>query len=579
MTIVVVKSPMARHTFAIIMLASGVAAAQPKPPSTGNELAKPKVVIPDETGAAMTRQFIQKGDCKGQVASLSTALSVGQDKLTKDERIAASVLLHKCAAANKSWNTVIQAQSYLLQHAPDKANPQQAIKAYLRLGQDKAALETLKIVAHKLPSQRANLTTAVTLIDCHHNNFAKCFQSSGKMLEVLAKSKPDSMEPMFENLLFHAVSAAALGKYDVYDKAIKAIDDLLTANKKNPAALDPIKSKIAEARTAKLFVDEDHASELALGTYHLLTSTKIKNALDDAEALVTLRFVNQSAAPRSIKVTVEIAGVTDKLAETIALPAGKQVDKLFSPTLKMDFDITKLRAARPSQIAVSIIDVASGKSIMDKSLAVQILPRDNLPLRRMVGSDDIRTTFKYAAAWITPNAPEVDSFLKKAKARLTGRNSFSGNQQETLPQVKAIFEELKAMGVSYVMDPNIFDERGSVQRTRLPAEVLASTNAQCLEGAILYATVLEAIGLSPVLVFKKGHAFVAWKPSKFDAAKVPLFFLETTLTGGAATFEQAMASATNTFVKAAAEKQFELGIGALLDVQALRTQGYSPQPL
>jgi hypothetical protein len=579
---------MVRTALLAVLAASGIAAAQqpapkapppgppPKAPSTGEELAKPKVVIPEDAAAEMARKIIKKGDCTGAVATLSTAISVAQDKLTKDERISGSSILHKCATANKSWNSVIQAQVYLLDNAPDKANAEELIRAYLKLGQDKAALEMLKVVAKAVPSQKANLTLAVTLIDCYRNDFALCFKSSSKMLDVLAKNKVTSGRPLMENMLFHAMSAAALGNYEVYDKEIKILTEMVG---KGAAAFDPLKTKVEEARAAKIFVDDDFAKELALGTYHLLTSTKIKNSLDNADALVTLRFVNQDAAQKSIKVSIEIPGVTDRIVETVALPPGKQVTKLFSPPLKMDFDVAKLRAARTSQIAVRIQDQGTKTSIVDKSVPIQILPRDSLPTRRYVGNDDMRTTFNYSAAWVTPNAPEVDVFLKRAKARLdAAKDSFSGMQQPTLPQVKAIFDELKAMGVSYVMDPNVFDERGSVQRTRLPAEVLSSTNAQCLEGAILYATLFEAIGLHPVMVFKKGHAFIAWKPSKFDKTKAPLFFLETTLTGGPATFEQAMASAERTFMKARAERQFELGIGALLDIHKLRAQGYSPQP-
>ena len=122
-------------------------------------------------------------------------------------------------------------------------------------------------------------------------------------------------------------------------------------------------------------------------------------------------------------------------------------------------------------------------------------------------------------------ADQRGAFIKKAKVRLdASKDAFSGEQQPTMVQVKALFDELKARGVTYVEDPRVFDERGAIQRTRLPAEVLASTNAQCLEGTLLYASLMEAIGLQPVLVFKKGHAFIAWKTTKFDKTKDQLFF-------------------------------------------------------
>jgi hypothetical protein len=198
-----------------------------------------------------------------------------------------------------------------------------------------------------------------------------------------------------------------------------------------------------------------------------------------------------------------------------------------------------------------------------------------------MGSDTLVPTYGNALAWITPNAREVDSFLAQAKLRVadpSAPKAFTGEQRATVPQVRALFEELKAHGVTYVMDPNVFDPHGAVQRTRLPAEVLASTNAQCLEGTLLYATLFEAIGIQPVLVFVPGHAFIAWKPSKYDQVKTPLLFLETTLTGGAATFEQAVQSATAHFAEDYQAKHFDLGTAALVDVHALRAKGYTAQP-
>ena len=92
------------------------------------------------------------------------------------------------------------------------------------------------------------------------------------------------------------------------------------------------------------------------------------------------------------------------------------------------------------------------------------------------------------------------------------------------------------------------------------------------------SSVTQAIGLQPILVFKKGHAFVGWRPSKFDKSKDQILFLETTMTGGASTFEEAMDYARHNFIETTKERQFELGVGAVIDVKALRAQGYSAHP-
>src|SRR5262249_19638842 len=156
-----------------------------------------------------------------------------------------------------------------------------------------------------------NLTIAASMIACHKNDFQKCFNASGKMLELLAKDHAASRKAVIENQIFHAFAAAALGKYDVYDGDMKKIDAEIVAGKGDPSKLDGFGQSIGPARPARMFIDVDHASELAIGTYHLLTGGKIKNTLDNADALVTLRLVNQDRALRSVTITAEVPGVTD----------------------------------------------------------------------------------------------------------------------------------------------------------------------------------------------------------------------------------------------------------------------------
>ena len=55
------------------------------------------------------------------------------------------------------------------------------------------------------------------------------------------------------------------------------------------------------------------------------------------------------------------------------------------------------------------------------------------------------------------------------------------------------------------------------QRLRLPSETLAKKIANCLDGAVLFASLLEAFGIQTALVFTgtgdSAHAFVAWEAS------------------------------------------------------------------
>lgn len=132
--------------------------------------------------------------------------------------------------------------------------------------------------------------------------------------------------------------------------------------------------------------------------------------------------------------------------------------------------------------------------------------------------------------------------------------------------------------MTYVMDPNVTSTASFVQRTRLPAEVLTTTNAQCLEGTLLFATLMESIGLQPIIVLVPGHAFVGWHTVAQDGTRGEPLFVETTMVGGFQ-FEQAEKVATDRVAKEWKDGAFKSGASTLIDVTEIRKQGFLAQPL
>jgi len=270
-----------------------------------------------------------------------------------------------------------------------------------------------------------------------------------------------------------------------------------------------------------------------------------------------------------------VSGVTERSSNTVVLDKHASLMRYANPPLKMDFDPSKIRGPKPSQLAIKVTD--GDHVIVDETVPIEVLPRDYLPLRRKVGADSMVPTYGFVGAWIMSNDKEVDKFLGEAKKLSPGGN-FVGEQAETVPQVKALFDALKARGVTYVMDPNVDAETSFVQRTRLPSEVLTSTNAQCLEGTLLFATLFEAIGIKPIIVMVPGHAFVGWHPVAKDGTKGEPLFLETTMVGNA-TFEQAVKVANRRVASELKNGNFKTGVSHLIDVAELRKQGFAAQPM
>jgi hypothetical protein len=149
---------------------------------------------------------------------------------------------------------------------------------------------------------------------------------------------------------------------------------------------------------------------------------------------------------------------------------------------------------------------------------------------------------RYYGAWVTPYAESVQERIRYA-ASLNPNRQIWGYQRErdsVTPQVEALYRSLKEAGLTYV---NSVIDYGAgpgqvTQRTRLPRESLAQKSANCIDGTVLMASLLEGASLNPRLVLVPGHAFLGWETWQFSGE---WSYLETTMIGGA-DFEAACAS-------------------------------------
>jgi very-short-patch-repair endonuclease/preprotein translocase subunit Sec61beta len=126
------------------------------------------------------------------------------------------------------------------------------------------------------------------------------------------------------------------------------------------------------------------------------------------------------------------------------------------------------------------------------------------------------------ASFVTPNHPRVPELLRAVADRLaglTGNRALDGYQSEStervLAQLAALYDVLQSLQLTYVGLPASFEEIG--QKVRLIDQVLDEAMGNCLDLTLLIAACLEQMGLAPVLLLVKGHAFVGvWvEPDRF----------------------------------------------------------------
>jgi hypothetical protein len=288
-----------------------------------------------------------------------------------------------------------------------------------------------------------------------------------------------------------------------------------------------------------------------------------------AYPLVTFELKNQTDRNVRLRVRSFIEGYTATAVDTIELAASDAaatVDQL--PT----FFPEKLETVHDPTRATLNVEIESldgeGIRIEDhRTFRVWILPTTTAVLKqRAPDSGELLDMTPYLVSWVTPNAPAVMEVLREASEHTAEKRivGYQVNELGVQEQVQAIFQALKNRGIFYVNSvvavgaPDAY-----VQRVRLPAQSVGERSANCIDGAVLYASLMEAASLQPGIVLIPGHAFVAWRKQRGGDWD----FLETTMT------------ASHGFGEAAAvgrltEKKYPQR--QILDVTELRAQGHVP---
>ncbi len=173
------------------------------------------------------------------------------------------------------------------------------------------------------------------------------------------------------------------------------------------------------------------------------------------------------------------------------------------------------------------------------------------------------------AAWVTPKDPSVEKVLSIAKDKRLLDRSLSGYQRQVMPQVKAIYNAVREdVKVSYVNSPVTFGQLRQAQRVRLPKQSISQRAANCIDGAVLFASLFENIGLEPLIFITPEHAFVGVRDAP---GSNKLIFIETTVIGqiGFFNFENATKAGWERFKR-------EQNRIRIIDIKKQREEGVYP---
>ena len=266
----------------------------------------------------------------------------------------------------------------------------------------------------------------------------------------------------------------------------------------------------------------------------------------EANPLLSCQVHALTGGFRRVRVTSFIEGYSASAVETVEVKAPSPEPHEFNmlPPLFLD-RARKITEVTRASLNIKVEDLDRDNKIeIHRTHPIWLLARTTAPLAvEDPATGEFQDMSRYLGAFVTPNAPEVMAFHRDI-AEISTETSLVGYQVDKAlvePQVRAIYTALQ-LRTNLTYDNSVIaftPSTGSVaQRVRLPRESLAGSAANCIDGTVLFASLLESFSLSPAIIVIPGHAFVAWETwGGSDEWK----YLETTVIGKKS-FEEACAA-------------------------------------
>ncbi len=243
---------------------------------------------------------------------------------------------------------------------------------------------------------------------------------------------------------------------------------------------------------------------------------EIVSPANNAKVTVTISegpFFKES----SITTTLPYRGVTYRVA----------------PTLK--YDTEKLLKNKQLQPDLVTIKVKLGSIEEEQSQRYTVRSINECLLGYIEGDEFVDYKLLFAA-YVNENNPKLDNILGQAlkKGYVKAFMGYQGTSQDVADQVAAIYQTLRDLGFHYssITDTPSDSQTIFSQHVRLVGESLSTSQANCIDGTVIFASLFKKIGLNPVIITVPGHAFVGVYLTS-DNRVEGLLPIETTVVGSA----------------------------------------------
>jgi hypothetical protein len=182
---------------------------------------------------------------------------------------------------------------------------------------------------------------------------------------------------------------------------------------------------------------------------------------------------------------------------------------------------------------------------MTDSRTIQLLGRNEVVFSSQKWSDQVGWHDQFDnAPWILASFVTKDDPIIQQVAgwvsRQAGDLAFSHSDEAELKFMQALYEFMLANGIAYQTSPSGFFNGEFGQHVKYGRDVLQNRAGTCIDLAIFYGSVCEAVGLQPILICVPGHCF----PAVTRRGSSTLYAIETQYAGQQKSYVQARKTAT-----------------------------------
>lgn len=208
-----------------------------------------------------------------------------------------------------------------------------------------------------------------------------------------------------------------------------------------------------------------------------------------------------------------------------------RTDYTIYPDIIWNYEALKNNAqAEPISVAVTVeID---GEDLGQRVRTFSVRSINECLLGYVTHGTKFHDTGIFFAAYVNEDNPSIDKVLREAlNTRIVNRFlGYQGKPEAVDKQVYALWNVLQKRNFRYSSISNTSLSSNVVysQRVRTFDDALESSQINCVDGSVLFASLLRAINIEPILVRTPGHMFVGYYT---DASHKKMNFLETTMIG------------------------------------------------